>query len=279
VSAPPTLPGRELHADQVASFLSTMGFQYRIDDDTAWGTVVVDEYLRSAPHWPSPSALLTFADVLIGVLASRETAPRVSITIDLSVHIVGSMPHGGELELSGRMVKVGRTVSIGSTDIRARDSGALVARAVGTFAASPRPQDVADSFPRQASAGSTGRLGATLAEHVGIEIVSPGVAEISLGPDRLNGTESLQGGLVALLAETAAQRVATATLGAPAVLDALEVHYVAAARVGPFRTRTRVLGPDALEVEVRDPGRDDRIVAVAVARTRPAPTRSDMVSP
>ncbi len=262
---------RDLHADERAHFMSTMEFEHRVEGGEATGRVTVDDYMRTGPDWPSTAALLTFADVLIGLLASHQTAPRISITSDLSVHVAGPLTHGGELELTGRLTKVGRSMTVGQTTMRAAGSGDLVAVGVGSFVASPRPQDVADSFAATRPAIPPKRHGSTLAEHVGVRVLEPGVAEIGLRSDLTNATASLQGGLVALLGEIAAQGAVRDALGSPAVVESLEVRYLAAARVGPFRTRTAVLAPHLVEVEVTDSGREGRTVALAMARTRPAP--------
>jgi hypothetical protein len=77
--------GHELHADARAHFMATMGFEHSVKDHAAWGSVTAGDYLRTAPGWPGVAALLTFADVLIGRLASQRTAPRISVTADLTL--------------------------------------------------------------------------------------------------------------------------------------------------------------------------------------------------
>ncbi len=261
----------DLHADERAHFMATMGFECHIEREVGLGQVTVGSYLRSAPNWPSTAVLLTFADVLIGVLASHQTAPRISVTSNLAVHIVGPLPPDGALSMRGELSKVGRSMTVGETEMRASDSGDLVATAIGTFLASPRPQDVTRiSHDRFQPAGGAEPNADTLAEHVGLRVIEAGLTEIPLRPDLTNATESLQGGLVALLGETAAQTAASAATGAMSVVESLDVYYLAAARVGPFRAAAELLCDDLVRVEIRDPGRDDRMVAIATARTRPA---------
>jgi hypothetical protein len=74
---------------------------------------------------------------------------------------------------------------------------------------------------------------------------------------------------VALLGETAAQTAAGAAGRQPAVVESLDVYYLAAARVGSFRGAAQLLRDDLVRVEIRDTGRDDRLVAIATAHTRP----------
>ncbi|MDE3203154.1 MAG: hypothetical protein KGQ66_02910 [Acidobacteriota bacterium] len=268
---PAKAPVPELHADERAYFLATMGFQYRMEDGGGQGRARIDDYLAAAPGWPGIAAVLTFADVLIGVAASTRTAPRISVTSSLSVHLTGSVPPGTEIDLSCRLTKSGRTVSVGETTVRSVADGRVIGLAVGTFQASPRPQDTVSariSEVQQIKHVVSGHP--TLADHVGLVVTEPGIAEISLREDLLNGTQSLQGGLVALLAETAARTAASADLGRPAVVESIEVHYLAAARVGPFRAEAQAVGPGLYRVAAIDTGMADRIVCLVAARTRPA---------
>ncbi len=75
---------------------------------------------------------------------------------------------------------------------------------------------------------------------------------------------SLQGGVVALLGEKAAESLA----GRP-VID-LDVRFLSAIRVGPGRATASWLGEDVIRVEIRDAGRNDRLAALTIARVIPA---------
>ncbi len=255
--------------------MSTMGFEYRMDGPVATGRVKVGPYLQSAPRWPGVAALLTFADVLIGQLASAQTYPRISVTADLGVKVFSALPGDGMYEMTAELLKTGRTMTVGETRFFSSDRR-LMATSVGTFLASPRPADEApDGFPDSLTARVTTEPGAsTLGEQVGLELLAPGHARIVLRPDLFNATESLQGGLVALLGEVAARSAATARAGRPYVVGGLQVHYLAAARVGPFHTSAEVEdreGASRVRVEVRDSGRDDRLVSLILADTFPQP--------
>ena len=57
----------ELHADERAYFLATMGFEYHLEGGGGHGRATITDYLTAAPGWPSTAVILTFADVLIGV--------------------------------------------------------------------------------------------------------------------------------------------------------------------------------------------------------------------
>jgi acyl-coenzyme A thioesterase PaaI-like protein len=86
------------------------------------------------------------------------------------------------------------------------------------------------------------------------------VVLIERGPYVNQPAGTLQGGVVALLAELAAE-----SLTRSRVLD-LEVRYLSAVRVGPARTSAVALDDHTVRVEIRDPGNDDRLTTVVMAR-------------
>jgi acyl-coenzyme A thioesterase PaaI-like protein len=78
--------------------------------------------------------------------------------------------------------------------------------------------------------------------------------------------------VTALLGEAATYSAVAAAIGDRQVVDSLEVHYLAAARVGPFRATAQILNHGAprsyVRAEVRDLGQD-RLAAIIEATTRP----------
>jgi acyl-coenzyme A thioesterase PaaI-like protein len=233
-----------------------MGLQLdpEIDDRTARGSVTIGPYLQvDGIAWPNAATLLTLADVLIGRLASYHTAPRISVTADLGVRLFDP-PVGERLQMRARMRKVGQTMSVGDADLFS-ESGQLVGTCLGTFLASPRPAD-------QAFLGLTGEMG----------VSAPTARNLAaLRTDLENATESLQGGVVALLGETAIYSAVATDGGATHVVETFEAHYLAAGRIGPFRATAEVLRRNAdrayCRVEVGDLGRD-RLCAIIETTTR-----------
>jgi uncharacterized protein (TIGR00369 family) len=268
---PPT--ANDLHADAGGHFISTMRVEFgeEPDDRHAVGAVVLDPYLQAdGLGWPNMATLLTLADVLIGRLASHHTRPRISVTSDLGVRLF-RRAIDQRVECRARLLKVGRTMSVGDAEFFSA-SGELIGTALGTFLASPRPADVAPhgfQFGPQVEI----RRSRTLAEHVGITTPEPGVAEMpALRSDLTNATQSLQGGIVALLGEMATySAVASGDVGSQ-VVDTLEVHYLSAGRTGPFRATAEGLSLTTttgyFRVQVRDLGRD-RLTAIIETTTRP----------
>ena len=128
-----------------------------------------------------------------------------------------------------------------------------------TFTPSPRPQDLAP----QAIMGAMqvpGELPEPLPDFVGVRTLAPGVVEIDHRPLVTQGSGTLQGGIVALLGEMAAE-----TLTGHQVVE-LDTRYLATVRVGPARTAARRTSPWGVRVEVRDTGNGDRLAALVHAR-------------
>jgi len=263
----------DLHADAGGHFISTMRLEFgeEPDDRHAVGAVMVDPYLQAdGLPWPNMATLLTMADVLIGRLASHHTRPRISVTSDLGIRLF-RQAIDERVECRARLLKVGRTMSVGDAEFFS-ESGEMIGTALGTFLASPRPADVAaqgfafgqpDENPRAR----------TLAEHVGIATPEPGVADMAaLRSDLTNATQSLQGGIVALLGEVATYSAFGSDDVGTQVVDTLEVHYLSAGRTGPFRASAECLSLTTnggyFRVQVRDLGRD-RLTAVIETTTRP----------
>ena len=107
-------------------------------------------------------------------------------------------------------------------------------------------------------------------DRVGIRMVDTGVAEVDHRSDVLNSSNSIQGGVLAFVAEVAAQSLATAHGGRTFVVDDLDIRYLRAARVGPAPREARLLhGSESgviIEVETRDRGADNRTLSYVSAR-------------
>lgn len=207
-----------------------------------------------------PSVLITWADILTGSLANEFTLPSVCMTVDLDVRILHPIHAGVAIEGLGRIVKSGRTVTVGETTFAV--DGEPVAVSFSSFVASPRPEDVAVS-------AVTGKQKlhdqpvvpppAPVAEMLGARILEPGVVEADRRERILNWADTVQGGAVAALAEEAAL-----SLAEPPVPSELSIRYLSSVRDGPMRATAHALGTWT-RVEVVDAGRD-RLAAVATLR-------------
>jgi acyl-coenzyme A thioesterase PaaI-like protein len=112
-----------------------------------------------------------------------------------------------------------------------------------------------------------------LREEAGIEVIdaAEGVVQVELTPELLNPAGTLQGAMVALVAETAAEDLIATRFGSPVVVTDLDLRYLAQTQAGPVRTRSRLLGtgPDApVQVELVDTSAD-RVTTLVYARAVP----------
>lgn len=240
-------------------FIADIGYTQEVDGDRSVGRLEVTDHLRiPGSGRPRPSVLATMADVHTGVLASRQTAPSVALTLDLAVWTLAESTSDW-LEIEARPLKVGRTTLVYEAELREPTTGVVTTVSHVTFVASPRPQDVMPPARERPQAVSA--MEKPFADALGAHAVSAGAVEASLEPYVSQSTGSMQGGVIALLAELAAESGS----GAP-VLD-LDVRYLSSVRTGPARAVASPFGPGSSRVEVRDTGRDDRLCALAYART------------
>ena len=244
-------------------FTSELGCSVRADGDTLVGTGrIVPELCLPGVGVARPSVLLAWADIVTGSLANEYTLPRVCMTVDLSVRIVAPVPSGANLIAIGRILKTGRTLTFAETTFSIAGDDVVVAESLGTFVASPRPQDLVSSNVAMSSPARRHVVTppAPVAEMLRSRVIAPGVVEADRHERILNWAQTVQGGAVAALAEEAVLALDNAP-----VPNELEVRYLAAVREGPMRATARRLG-SWVRVEVLDTGNAGRLAAVAIAR-------------
>ena len=250
-------------ADEIG-FTSELGLAVDVEGDTLVGrAVVVSELCVPEAGLLRPSVLLSWADTLAGSLATERTLPRVCMTVDLNVRVAQPLSVGAEVVGTGRVLKSGRTLTFTETVFAAPGADEPAAIVLGTFVASPRPQDTTDSFVSKVTSVRERRSeppSQPVVDVLGSRAVARGIVEADRHPRILNWVETVQGGAVALLAEEAAL-----SLHEGRVPTELEVRYLGTVRVGPMRATARQVGPFT-RVEVVDAGRDDRLAAIALTR-------------
>jgi acyl-coenzyme A thioesterase PaaI-like protein len=98
-----------------------------------------------------------------------------------------------------------------------------------------------------------------------------GVVEIAVVPEVCNPAGTLQGAMVALVAEAAVEDLLGERHGGPVVVTELDIRYLQQAGAGPVRSRCRVVGEGvgaAVQVELVDTA-TDRITTLAYAHAQP----------
>ncbi len=249
---------------QSPSFLNDIDFRCDIGDDgTSTGELMVGpELLAPGSGTVRPAVLATVADVVAGLPAAAALSPRLPLTLDIDLRILG--PTGDRLWASSRLLKIGRNTIAAEVLFTNGRAGAPVAVGYLTFIASPRPQDM---VPHQlVGMHTSGALTKPITEHIGAHVMTPGVVEIEHRPFVTQASGTLQGGVVALIGELAAESVAGRSV------IALDTRYLATVRVGPARAVATPLGHEHMRVEVRDTGNADRLAARILARVSTAGT-------
>jgi uncharacterized protein (TIGR00369 family) len=181
---------------------------------------------------------------------------------------------GPVVEARGTIRRQGRTTLIVEVSVfDLPDDTHPVAWSLLSFAVLPRAEDspaatIDPQFSSRLDFGSGG-----FDSHVldALSIVAgdqPGTVAMPVGEYVRNTIGAVQGGVVALLADTAGSRAVAAALGSatPAATVDLQITYLATGRVGPMVTRVGPVsvgsGSGQVVVELVDAGADDRLTAV-----------------
>jgi acyl-coenzyme A thioesterase PaaI-like protein len=241
--------------------LQELGFAVRQDGETLHGTASITPYM----HVPGTdclraSILASWADMLCGLLSMRAFGGRVSVTLELDVHLYRPAPGWGTVTATGRTVKAGRSVFVGEVEF-ADARGEVFGFSAASFMAAP---DAALRPTRPTNLDIPARetlLSTPLAERADCKRPAPGVAVLHKSEDGLNGVKTVHGGLIALAAEEAVLSLAPGTS-----LSSLAVRYLQPVRVGPAVATASVR--DGLgRVLLRDSGSGDRVAMTGTART------------
>ncbi|MEW2355718.1 hotdog domain-containing protein [Spirillospora sp. NPDC029432] len=240
--------------------LNELGFSTRRVGEELHGTASITPQM----HVPGTShlrtsILATWADMLTGLLATRVIAPRVPVTLELDVHLYRPAPAAGDLVGIARTVKAGRSTIVAEVDFTV--DGEPLAISKGLFMMAPDPDVRLPPMHSLDSPATGARLAVPLAERVGCERRGAGTAALPRREDGLNATDSVNGGLIALVAEEAVLSLAPGD-----TLRSLSLTYLHAARVGPVVATAR-LRDGLARAELRDSGHGDRLTGLVTART------------
>ena len=257
--------------DRVLGVPSRLGVTARFED----GRLELDLEPRpeTLHHGVVRASVVSFAvDAVAGILVDRD--PEVwTLTTDMSIRM-RPVPAPTGLVAVNTTLREGRRSVTCRVEVTADDGAPVAAGAIG-FARVPRRDGAPPKpfvTPETAASLFDGlpRLPRPLREEAGIEVVdaAAGVAQVLVTPELRNPAGTLQGAMVALLAESAAEDLVAARVGRPVVVTDLDLRYLAPAPVGPVRTSCRPLGdvPDApVEVELVDTS-SGRLTTLVYAR-------------
>jgi acyl-coenzyme A thioesterase PaaI-like protein len=243
------------------SFLNDLGGWYELEGDTCVGEFEITAEMCHSDGLALASILATQSDLAAGALATQSAAPRVPLTVDLTVHRVIAAPVD-TYRIVASVLRIGRSTLVTEVVFTEPGSDSPHVLSHATFLPSPNPSHEIPKIIRRRP--HPANLAKPFFEQLDVRIVEGGIAELDRTPYTLQPSGTLQGGAIAALVEAAAQSVEAG------VVSDLELRYLAAISVGPGRAIATALGGDLVRVEVRDPGKGDRVAAVAMARIQAA---------
>lgn len=208
------------------------------------------------------SVLVLWADVVAGLLTGFAVAPRVPVTLELSVETFAPAVVGSRVGLCARVVKAGSSVT--HVEIEVHVDGEPAGLCHVSFMLAP---DVSLKLPETAGSlrafEGEGRISKPYAEQVDCRRLRPGVATLPRTEQTMNASRTVNGGVAALAVEEAV--LSTQPVGT--VVEAMALRYVRPARVGPVEASAEPFG-DRWRVQVVDAGSEDRRQCVlATVRT------------
>jgi uncharacterized protein (TIGR00369 family) len=214
-------------------------------------------------------ALATLVDVIGGGLAAAAAHPNWIATADLTLHTVAGAASGATVEARGRTLRAGRTtvvLEVGLSD----DTGRELGLATMSFSVLPRrdanPDILEVATPgRTTMAAPDSGLSCSIADMLEVRVIdaAAGAIELPVTDWARNSMGALQGGVVALVADLAAEQALRAASGRAVTVADLHLVYLGFGRVGPIRTRVDVLASDTARVEIIDSGAEDRRMTIA----------------
>jgi len=224
------------------------------------------------------ASVLSFViDAQAGIVLDQDPSSW-TLTTDMTVRM-RPMPAPALITAIGTILRQGRRSATSLVELFTEDGAPIATGAIG-FANVPRkqtdppkptvrPEDVPKLFRNR------GSLMRPLREEAGIEVIdaAEGIVQVDVTADLRNPAGTLQGAMVALLAEAAAEDLLATRFESPVVVTELDIRYLGQAQVGPVRTRSRLLGtgPDApVQVELIDTS-NDKITTLVYARAVAVP--------
>lgn len=224
------------------------------------------------------SVLALLVDMAAGWACEANVGEDWVFTSDLSVRapLLATVPT--RVFTSGTMLRSGRTSA--AADVFLRDEhGAEVGYGIGGFVRQGRrpgdnPKPSTDGFDLRAAAVAP--IDGPLHDVAGVAVTDAahGVVEVALTDALRNPAGVMQGAMVAMVAEAAAEALLEHQSGVPHVVTDLDVRYLRKAAVGPVRSRAWTIGTPgtdgaAVRVCLHDTGAGDALTSVHLLRGHP----------
>ena len=259
------------------SLTGRLGMTLQLDTDPVTGTIDVAPPLCHGGALRA-SLLMLLADLAAGVPDDIDDPDAWHLTTDFALRTLGP-PARGRVTARARSLRRGKTSTSAEVHMVDAQERPVAYSQIG-FARRPVGPD---DPPKPDLAAAPSRIGGhplievPLTEAAGIQVVDATEGHVSceLTPELRNPAGVMQGAMVSLVAEVAAEELATATHGRTHVVRDLDIRYLMGGREGPVTSSARWLGDPAdgwMTVELRDQGRAGRLMTAAMARCTPAPS-------
>jgi acyl-coenzyme A thioesterase PaaI-like protein len=196
-----------------------------------------------------------------------------AMTSDMTVRMI-PVPAPARISAVNTVLRRGRRSVTCMVDLTTEDGEVVGSGSIG-FARFPRretdpPKPIISPDRAPALFPESSDLVQPLRDEAGIEVIdaAEGVVEVLVTSQLRNPAGTMQGAMVALVAEAAAEELVEARFGVPAVVTDLDLRYLAQAQVGPVRSRCQLLGTKATDpvlVELFDTS-TDRLTTVVYTR-------------
>ncbi len=216
------------------------------------------------------ASVLSFViDAVAGITLDQDPSMWM-FTSDMTVRM-RTTPAPTRIEAVNTIVRRGKRSATCQVELTADDGRPIATGAIGFISVTRKESDPPKILLRPEQTPNlfigAGRLARPLREEAGIEVIDAveGVVQVDVTPALQNPAGTLQGAMVALIAEAAAEDLVTARFGQPGIVVDLDIRYLGKSTVGPVRTRCRLLGdgPDApVEVGLVDLSTDTLITLV-----------------
>jgi len=217
----------------------------------------------------------TVADIVCGEVALRRVLPGWMATSSMSLQLE-PLPGEGTLRARPRLLRHGRTTLVLEVALDHVETERACGLATVSFSILPRRSELQaratwaeEPEPVTTFAHPGSGFTQPLLEAIGLRTdpADAGRCHLQPTPYLANTLGAMQGGVVAMLIDAAAERFAEAELGAPCRVAHLEIHYLALAKTGPIRASARSIGRLGAglvsRVELHDEGREDRLCTLA----------------
>lgn len=246
------------HAIPDSHFIGELGLTHWVDQGVSYGKAdITSEMLVPGTSFVRIGILATFADLVAGQPPSGAMNP----TTDLSVHI-DCPTEMSTVHLESRLVKAGATLVVIETRLTADHQAAPFATSLATFM--NRKIRVTGRTNHRSV-----RLSQPVAARIGASITDPGTVEMMIRDDVGNSFGTVQGGVLAVLAELAAE--SAVGLDDPFVITDLDARYLNRVKIGPVAAVAELLidrpPRRTFGVHVRDQGEDRVVTYVAASGT------------